>query len=168
MNLYEIPNICLGFIHNHISFLNNSKVFAGIIMIILNIGSKFITIQFSKSAEDFLKLTVTKYLLIFAMAWMGTRDIYVALILTILFIIFSEHLLNDESKFCCVPHKYRLLAKANLSESELDPLDETFVTEDQINNAIQILERAKQDKYKHKQRQLFSLFGNYTLMSNFP
>ena len=50
----------LGFIHNHILFLNNSKFFAGVIMIMLNIGSKFIAIQFSRSTEEYLKMNITK------------------------------------------------------------------------------------------------------------
>ena len=70
-----------GYIHDHIMYLNNSKFFAGVVMILLNVGSKFITIQFSKSTEEYLKMTVTKQLLVFAMAWMGTRDIYTALVL---------------------------------------------------------------------------------------
>ena len=56
----------IDFVHNHIIFLNNSKFFAGIIMILLNIGSKFISVQFSKSTEEYLKMNVTKQLLVFA------------------------------------------------------------------------------------------------------
>ena len=70
----------LDFIHNHILFLNNSKFFAGLVMILLNIGSKFIVIQFSRSTEEYLKMSITKQILVFAMAWMGTRDIYTSLI----------------------------------------------------------------------------------------
>ena len=36
-------------INKHVYALNDSKYFAGIMMILLNIGSKFITINFSKS-----------------------------------------------------------------------------------------------------------------------
>jgi len=70
--MYNIFFNSIAFIHNHILFLNNSKFFAGVVMILLNIGSKFIAIQFSKSTEEYLKMNVTKQLLIFAMAWMGT------------------------------------------------------------------------------------------------
>jgi hypothetical protein len=83
--LYDI----IAFAHNHIMFLNNSKFFAGVVMILLNIGSKFIAIQFSKSTEEYLKMNVTKQLLVFAMAWMGTRDIYTALI-TIMMAMFQS------------------------------------------------------------------------------
>ena len=55
----------IGYINHHVMYLNNSKFFAGVIMILLNIGSKFITIQFSKSTEEYMKYSVTKQLLVF-------------------------------------------------------------------------------------------------------
>ena len=45
-----------SFVHTHIMFLNSSKFFAGIMMILLNIGSKFISVQFSRSTEEYLKM----------------------------------------------------------------------------------------------------------------
>jgi hypothetical protein len=143
------------FIHHHILFLNNSKFFAGVIMILLNIGSKFIAIQFSKSTEEYLKMNVTKQLLVFAMAWMGTRDIYTALILTAVFTILSDHLFNEESPYCCVPEKYRILAKI------IDGNDDGTVTDEEINNAIAILEKAKKEKSRLQQKKNFTLFGDY-------
>lgn len=145
----------LSFINNHIMFLNNSKFFAGVVMILLNIGSKFISIQFSKSTEEYLKMNVTKQLLIFAMAWMGTRDIYIALVLTAVFTILSDHLFNEESPYCCVPEKYRILAKL------VDKNKDGDITDDEINNAINILEKAKRDKTRQQQRQTFTLYGEY-------
>jgi hypothetical protein len=63
--MYNIFNDSIAFAHNHIMFLNNSKFFAGVVMILLNIGSKFLSIQFSKSTEEYLKLNVSKQLLVF-------------------------------------------------------------------------------------------------------
>ena len=150
----------IDFVHNHIMFLNNSKFFAGVIMILLNIGSKFITIQFSKSTEEYLKMNVTKQLLVFSMAWMGTRDIYTALILTAVFTVLSDHLFNEESPYCCVPHKYRILTTL------IDTNGDNNVSEIEITNAIAVLEKAKSDKQKLTQRQTFTLFGNYLADSN--
>jgi hypothetical protein len=137
----------LSYLHDHVMYLNQSKFFAGVVMIMLNIGSKFISIQFSKSAEQYFKLSVTKQILVFAMAWMGTRDIYTALVITAVFVVLSDHLFNEESKFCIVPHKYRLLDKA------LDTSGDGFVSEEEIKNAERILEKAKQDKKVKAQRQ---------------
>jgi hypothetical protein len=145
----------LNFAHNHILFLNNSKFFAGVIMILLNIGSKFIAIQFSKSTEEYLKMNVTKQLLVFSMAWMGTRDIYTALVLTAVFTVLSDHLFNEESPYCCVPHKYRILHKL------IDQNEDGLVSEQEITEAIAILEKAKKDKQRMSQRQVFTLYGNY-------
>ena len=145
----------IAFADNHIMFLNNSKFFAGVVMILLNVGSKFIAIQFSKSTEEYLKMNVTKQLLVFAMAWMGTRDIYTALILTAVFTILSDHLFNEESPYCCVPHKYRVLAKL------VDQNGDGQISEQEINNAISILEKAKKDKQRLNQMQMFTLYGNY-------
>ena len=136
-------------------YLNNSKFFAGVVMILLNVGSKFIAIQFSKSTEEYLKMNVTKQLLVFSMAWMGTRDIYTALVLTAVFTILSDHLFNEESPYCCVPEKYRILSKL------IDTNNDNSVSEQEINDAIAILEKAKKDKQRKNQREKFTLYGNY-------
>ena len=136
------------FIHNHVMILNNSKYFAGVVMILLNVGSKFISIQFSKSTEEYLKYSVSKQILVFSMAWMGTRDIYTALGLTAIFTILSEYLLNEESPFCMVPQKYRVLEKL------MDTNDDEKVDEKEISSAIAILEKAKREEQKKKQKDL--------------
>jgi hypothetical protein len=108
----EMPTIPSGFferIHMNIMNLNGSKFFAGMVMIMLNVGSKFIPIQFSKSAEEYLKMSLSKIILVFAMSWMGTRDIYTAIVLSIVFVILSDYLFNEESLFCIVPHHKRVL-----------------------------------------------------------
>ena len=129
-------------------------------MILLNVGSKFISIQFSKSSEEYLKMNVTKQLLVFSMAWMGTRDIYTALVLTAVFTVLSDHLFNEESPYCCVPEKYRVLSTL------VDTNNDGEISQDEINNAITILENAKKNKEKMKQKQSFTLFGDYVVDSN--
>lgn len=150
----------LGFVHSHILFLNNSKFFAGIIMILLNVGSKFISIQFSRSTEEYLKMNITKQILVFSMAWMGTRDIYTALILTAVFTILSDHLFNEESPYCIVPKKFRVLTKI------IDTNSDGVVSDNEISNAIAILEKAKTNKHKQDQRRSFLLFNSYLSDTN--
>lgn len=148
------------YLNTHIMYLNNSKFFAGVVMIVLNICSKFITIQFSKSTEEYLKLTVTKQLMVFSMAWMGTRDIYTALILTAIFTVLSEHIFNEESDLCVVPHKYRVLHKL------VDANNDGVVTDKEVNDAITILEKARKNKERMDQIKNFTLYGSYLETSN--
>jgi hypothetical protein len=137
--------------------LNNSKFFAGIVMILLNVGSKFISIQFSKSTEEYLKLSVSKQILVFSMAWMGTRDIYTALGLTAIFVVLSDHLFNEDSKYCIVPHKYRILH--TLIDENMDGV----VSQAEINSAVSILEKAKRDKQKKQQVNSFTQFHQFIM-----
>jgi hypothetical protein len=124
---------------NVIGILNDSKLFAGVCMILLNVGSKFINIQFSKSAEEYLKMNVTKEILVFAMAWMGTRDILAAACLTIIFTAFSDHLFNEESHVCIVPHHMRVL------KGDKDDKQNGKITPDELSAAIAVLEKAKKN-----------------------
>ena len=142
----------ISFFNHRIMYLNNSKFFAGIVMILLNVGSKFISIQFSKSTEEYMKWSVSKQLLIFAMAWMGTRDIYAALGLTAVFTILSEHLFNEESTLCIVPHRYRVLHKL------VDTNNDGAVSDIELSAAIAVLEKAKREKEKKAQKEAFSKF----------
>lgn len=147
----------LSVLHNHVMGLNSSKYFAGIVMILLNVGSKFISIQFSKSTEEYLKMTVSKQILVFSMAWLGTRDIYTALGLTAVFVILSDHLFNEDSHFCVVPSQYRVLNKL---DKLIDTNGDGVITEDEINNAVSILEKAKRDKHKQMQKQSLTQLFN--------
>jgi len=133
-------------------YLNNSKFFAGVVMILLNVGSKFIQIQFSKSTEEYMKWSVSKQLLVFAMAWMGTRDIYTALGLTAVFTILSEYLFNEESSLCIVPQKYRIL------HTLIDTDDDGAVSEPELAAAIAVLEKAKREKQRKAQKEAFGRF----------
>jgi hypothetical protein len=134
----------IKYIHDHIMYLNNSKFFAGIIMIMLNIGSKFISVNFSKSTEEYLKYSLSKQILVFAMVWMATRDIYTALVLTAVFVILSEHLFNEESNLCIVPQNKRVLPKPDETTN-----NNGLVTEDELTTAIGILEKAKKEKQQN-------------------
>lgn len=126
----------MTYINTNVINLNQSKVFAGIIIIVLNISSKFVTIKLSKSMEAYLKYTFSRSILIFAMAWMGTRDIYTALFITILFGICANYLFNEESAYCCLPESFTTYHEG-LTENQ------PKVTPEQIDDAIKVLSQAK-------------------------
>jgi hypothetical protein len=125
---------------SYINALNNSKFFAGVVMIMLNIGSKYITVKLSKSQEAYLRNSIGHQLLIFAISWMGTRDILTALVLTAVFVVLTQHLFNEESSFCILPENWKNFEKT------LDLDGDGKVTEDEVSEAIKILEKAKQKR----------------------
>jgi len=127
--------------NEHVSVLNNSKLFAGLMIIILNIASKFVTIKLSKTMEAYLKYTFSKQILVFAMAWMGTRDIYVSLFITAVFTVCIEFFFNEESQFCLLPESftnYHLDLMENKDEGNPGPSN---ISNDDLKKAKDILEK---------------------------
>jgi hypothetical protein len=127
-------------IRENLASLNNSKFFAGLVMIMLNIGSKYITIELSKTQEEYLKNHIARQILIFSISWMGTRDILMSLALTAIFIVMTEFLFNENSKFCVIPLEYRKY------KDVLDLNGDGVVTPDEIKKAEELLKKAKKQQ----------------------
>jgi hypothetical protein len=125
--------------HQHVTNINESKIFAGLMIVILNIASKFVNFRFGPTAEKYLKYTFSRQILVFAMTWMGTRDIYIATILTLVFILFFDVLFNEDSQFCILPD--------NLKEyyQNLDKEEQT-VTEQKLADAFITIEKYRNQK----------------------
>jgi hypothetical protein len=132
----------IQYIHSNVMAMNQSKIFAGIIIIVLNISSKFVTIKLSKPLEGYLKYTFSRDILVFAMAWMGTRDIYTALFMTVVFSICANFLFNEESRLCCLPESFI----TQHTEAVENPPEQTPITEQQISDAISLLSKVKKER----------------------
>jgi hypothetical protein len=96
-----------SYIYDHVKAVNDSKLFAGLIVIVLNVSSKFTTVPISKTMESYLKNSFSKHILVFAIAWMGTRDIFVATIVLIVFTLLMQVFLNEQSPLCCLTEDFR-------------------------------------------------------------
>jgi hypothetical protein len=82
--------------------LNQSKYFSGIMMLILNLGSKYITLELSENQDELLKNKIIRRFLVFTVVFVATRDIFVSLILTGIFVILVSGLFNENSKYSIV------------------------------------------------------------------
>lgn len=122
--------------------LNSSKYFAGIMMLTLNLGSKYITLELSKTQEAYLKYTIGRQVLLFSILWMGTRDVVISLVLTALFVFLGNYLLNENSRYCILPKNFHLL------RSHIDTNNDGVISEKEIDDAIQLLKTAKENKSK--------------------
>jgi len=122
--------------------LNNSKFFAGIVMLLLNIGARHMTINLSKTQEDFLRYNVAKEIVIFAMAWVGTRDLVTSLLVTAAFVVLADYLFNEDSKFCIIPE--RVIEHHRLMKTRLEPEDD--VSPEEERKALETLEKVNKKK----------------------
>ena len=87
--------------------INGSKLFAGLMMIFLNIGSRFITIDLSQTQKEFLTNSILRQVLIFAISFVATRDVVTSLILTAVFTILVDGLLHEGSPIGILPKSIR-------------------------------------------------------------
>ena len=138
--------------NSKLNVLNNSKFFAGIVMILLNIGSKYISLNFSKNQEGYIKNALGRQILIFAMSWIGSRDILISLILTAVFTILADHILNENSSLCIVPRKWRYIY------ASMDLNNDGKITDEEVEKAIKILEQAKSDNIAKNKEKAFNNF----------
>jgi hypothetical protein len=114
----------MSYLNNQVQAMNQSKIFAGLMIIILNLASRFVTIKLPKTVESYLKFTFSRDLLVFAIAWMGTRDIYIALMIVAGFIFAVDFLFNEESTLCILPSHFVDRHVGKLQEnSTLTPQD---------------------------------------------
>jgi hypothetical protein len=72
-----------------IEVLNNSKFFIGIMMILLNIGARYLVDEISTSEEEYSRNLVMRRLAIFAVCFIGTRDVVTSILLTAGFVILA-------------------------------------------------------------------------------
>jgi len=138
-------------VHKIVENLNTSKYFIGIMMIVLNIGSKYITVKLSKSQEAYVRNYVLRELLIFSVCWMGTRDIYISLVLTAVFFVLTQHLFNEESKFCVLPKRYREFHM-------FDTNQDGEISQQEINDAVALLDKVKKQKSTQHREKIHDYF----------
>ena len=143
--------------------LNNSKFFAGLVMIVLNIGSRYIQLNFSKSQEEYLRYLLGREVLIFSVAWMGSRDIYKALTITLLFSFVANTIFHEDSNLSVMPEKFKKL------EINIDENNDGTISDIEINKAISILEKAKKQESQKTKEQIWNTFmsgENFTVKAN--
>ena len=124
--------------------INRSRIFGGLVLLILNLFSKFITIKLSNSQEDFIKNAFGRQLLIFSIAWLGTREIITAIGITAAFVVLADNLLNENSQFYILPSSISKLKKA------VDTNSDGIITDNEIETAIGVLNKAKKQQEKLK------------------
>lgn len=102
-----------------IDSINGSRLFAGVMMLLLNVGSKFVLEDISKTQEEWFSNQLLRRLVIFAICFVATRDVVTSIILTAGFIIFTSGLAGKGD------HPMRILPKSS-SVAPRTPHDSPF------------------------------------------
>jgi hypothetical protein len=73
-----------------IEVINNSKLFLGIMLIVINIWSRYLVDELSTNPEEYNRNLVLRRIAVFAVCFVGTRDLVTSLLLTAGFIIIAQ------------------------------------------------------------------------------
>jgi len=122
---------------SYINALNNNKYFIGIVLLTLNLLSRFVPIKLTKNQKKLLQHNLFKQIIIFSIAFSVTRDIILSVTVTAAFHILATHLLNENSKLCILPENMKRL------HSAIDTDGDNQISDEEIQNALRILEDAK-------------------------
>jgi hypothetical protein len=87
-------------IDGFLQIFNSNPYFIGIMMLILNLGGRFISLEVTKKQEQFLQLPWIRRGLIFTVLFVATRNIWVAFWATLTVILFLGYLFNENSALC--------------------------------------------------------------------
>lgn len=121
-----------SFLTSSIESINQSKYFYGILMILLNVGAKYIEMDIPKNHKKFLSSKVLRRILIFTVAFIATRDLIVSLVITAAFIIIVLNLFNNESQYCILPKSF----------TDLDENKDGVISPEEIKKAYETLKKA--------------------------
>jgi hypothetical protein len=87
-------------LENFLQIFNTNPYFIGLMMLILNLGGRFISLEVTKKQEQFLQLPWVRRVLIFTVLFVATRNIWVAFWATVTVVLFLGYLFNENSALC--------------------------------------------------------------------
>lgn len=140
-----------------IESFNNSRLVWGLTMLLLNFGARFIIADLGKFHETILTNEYFKKLIIFSIFFVATRDVIYAFLLTILYIIIIDGILNEKKPYCLIPDKYR----SNGEQNKISEVD--------YNRAKQIVSEYEQSVSKqnnNKKEPYFNYANSMIILNN--
>ncbi len=80
--------------------INTNPYFIGLMMLLLNLGGRFLGMEISKEQEKVFQNPWVRRALVFTVLFVATRNIFVAGIMTIFVLLLMSFLLNENSDLC--------------------------------------------------------------------
>jgi hypothetical protein len=142
-------------LNKSVASLNNSKFILGVTMLLLNVGSRYVELGFSKTQEQALRNGLGREIFILAVVFMGTRDIVISILMTAAFIILSDYALNERSRFCILPESMKRISEV------VDRNNDGIISPEEEEKAMGLLRRAEKQKNFQKQSEYVSYMNKF-------
>lgn len=109
--------------------LFDNKYLIGIIMVIINLGARFIVNELNEEQKKWINSKYLRRILIFLVIFMATRDIVISIILTIVVVLVIFEFFNEDSEYSLVPKKEKNSKSIDLDKNQkIDKIIEELKT----------------------------------------
>jgi ABC-type uncharacterized transport system permease subunit len=83
-----------------VNSFNTNPFVAGVVMIFMNLGSKHLANEIPNNMEKFFSNPYIRKITLFCILFVATKNLEISLILTLLFLLLSKYILNENSIYC--------------------------------------------------------------------
>jgi hypothetical protein len=90
----------LGVFDAALNMINTSPYIIGSMMLMMNLGARFLSLEITKGQEQFLSHPWVRRFLIFVVFFIGTRNVWVAFWMALIVILLIGYLFNENSSLC--------------------------------------------------------------------
>ena len=94
------PSMAINPLEHAFMAINTNPYFIGLMMLLLNLGGRFLGMEISKEQEKLFQNPWVRRALVFTVLFVATRNVFVAGIMTIFVLLFMSFLLNENSDLC--------------------------------------------------------------------
>ena len=123
--------------------VGSSKIFNAMVMILMNIGGKYLAMELPSNIDKlFQNYQFMRYLVIFAICFMATRDIKIAFMMGLIVIMVFKYILNESSMYCVIKKEhFENLEKKKKEEKKEEFQEKKPLTEADFQNAREVIEK---------------------------
>ncbi len=94
------PGIVINPLEQTFMAINTNPYFIGLMMLLLNLGGRFLGMEISKEQEKVFQNPWVRRLLVFTVLFVATRNVFVAAIMTVFVLLIMSFLFNENSDLC--------------------------------------------------------------------
>ena len=108
--------------------LNSSRIIGALVVFTMNIGSKYISKDMPLAVDLIFENYWARMLVVFCIAYVSTKDIFLALMIVLFYILLFAYMLNENSKSCILSKtvsqykKHIEKGKQQLGPQKIEPI----------------------------------------------
>ena len=100
-------------------YFQKSSLLIGLTIIFMNIGSSSIRQEMPDYIDEIINTPILRRFFIFTLVLIYTKDVGASIVVTLIFIILFNYLLNNKSRYCILSEKYKNRVDNNVSTNEV-------------------------------------------------